>query len=62
MADAASNVELFLNGELPASVLHDSLEALRRGMRSCKERQLWPGRPVPQPRRSVCPVPLSVQG
>eukprot|EP00667_Euglena_gracilis_P001888 EG_transcript_1887 len=41
MADAASNVELFLNGELPASALQDSLISLRRGMRSCKERQLY---------------------
>eukprot|EP00667_Euglena_gracilis_P005902 EG_transcript_5946 len=41
MADAASNVELFLNGELPATALQDSLISLRRGMRSCKERQLY---------------------
>eukprot|EP00668_Euglena_longa_P042842 GGOE01056719.1.p1 GENE.GGOE01056719.1~~GGOE01056719.1.p1 ORF type:complete len:740 (+),score=216.30 GGOE01056719.1:35-2221(+) len=39
LADVAGNVEMFLAGALPTRVLEECIVTLRRGVRSCKERQ-----------------------
>eukprot|EP00668_Euglena_longa_P024350 GGOE01030409.1.p1 GENE.GGOE01030409.1~~GGOE01030409.1.p1 ORF type:complete len:678 (+),score=225.27 GGOE01030409.1:43-2034(+) len=41
LADVAANVEIFLAGNAPPSVLEDSIVCLRRGIRSCKQRQAF---------------------
>eukprot|EP00667_Euglena_gracilis_P003695 EG_transcript_3704 len=39
LADVAGNIEMFLAQALPDKVLEDCIVSLRRGIRSCKERQ-----------------------
>jgi len=41
LADAAAYIELFLAGSVPTEALKDSVLCLRRGMKACKERQLY---------------------
>eukprot|EP00667_Euglena_gracilis_P006648 EG_transcript_6702 len=41
LADVAGNIEMFLAGSLPTKALEDCIVSLRRGMRSCKERQVY---------------------
>eukprot|EP00667_Euglena_gracilis_P004187 EG_transcript_4203 len=39
LADVAGNIEMFLAGALSSKALEDCIVSLRRGIRSCKERQ-----------------------
>eukprot|EP00667_Euglena_gracilis_P004295 EG_transcript_4314 len=39
LADVAGNIEMFLAGAMQSQVLEDCIVSLRRGVRSCKERQ-----------------------
>eukprot|EP00667_Euglena_gracilis_P004369 EG_transcript_4388 len=39
LADVAGNIEMFLAGVMPSKALEDCILSLRRGIRSCKERQ-----------------------
>jgi len=41
LADAAAYIELFLAGSVPTAALQDSVLCLRRGMKACKQRQLY---------------------
>eukprot|EP00667_Euglena_gracilis_P003956 EG_transcript_3966 len=41
MADVAGHIETFCGGSAPRSTLEDALACLRRGMRICKERQVF---------------------
>jgi len=41
LADAAGCIELFLAGASPPEVLTDSVHCLRRGMKACKQRQVY---------------------
>jgi hypothetical protein len=41
LADAAAHIELFLAGSAPTAALQDSVLCLRRGMKACKQRQLY---------------------
>eukprot|EP00667_Euglena_gracilis_P007068 EG_transcript_7130 len=41
LADVAANMEIFLAGRAPPSVLEDSIVCLRRGIQGCKQRQLY---------------------
>eukprot|EP00667_Euglena_gracilis_P005523 EG_transcript_5556 len=41
MADVAGHIETFLGGAADRSALEDALSCLRRGMRICKERQVF---------------------
>jgi len=41
LADAAGSIELFLAGASSSEVLHDSVHCLRRGMKACKQRQVY---------------------
>eukprot|EP00667_Euglena_gracilis_P001655 EG_transcript_1655 len=41
LADVAANLEVFLAGAADHSLLEDSVACLRRGMRSCKDRQVY---------------------
>eukprot|EP00669_Euglena_mutabilis_P011485 TRINITY_DN6117_c0_g1_i2.p1 TRINITY_DN6117_c0_g1~~TRINITY_DN6117_c0_g1_i2.p1 ORF type:complete len:518 (+),score=90.83 TRINITY_DN6117_c0_g1_i2:217-1554(+) len=41
LADAAAHIELFLAGSAPTCALQDSVLCLRRGMKACKQRQLY---------------------
>jgi len=41
LADAAGYIELFLAGASTSEVLHDSVHCLRRGMKACKQRQVY---------------------
>eukprot|EP00668_Euglena_longa_P043232 GGOE01057355.1.p1 GENE.GGOE01057355.1~~GGOE01057355.1.p1 ORF type:complete len:680 (-),score=145.73 GGOE01057355.1:139-2148(-) len=41
LCDAAGTIELFLAGAVERNVLEGSIHCLRRGMRACKERQVY---------------------
>eukprot|EP00667_Euglena_gracilis_P009770 EG_transcript_9932 len=57
LADVAANLEVFLSGAGEAVLLEDCIACLRRGMQSCKERQVYlklaagEYQPVPTPVR-----------
>jgi len=41
LSDGVAHIELFLAGCAPEAALHDGVHCLRRGMRACRERQVY---------------------